>query len=92
MTIKLLDGYAGVSNLSDVRDQTMIILSYAEFLRFDEISKLHTNDVQFEESHLVLKIRRSKTDKFRAGNKVYISKSKASACAYSFWDVTLIST
>ena len=61
----------------------MIMLGYSRLLRFDEISNLHSNDIQFEEDHLILTISKSKTDQFRAGNKVYISKGSTSACAYS---------
>ena len=83
MLITLCDEYINNTNLSDVRDLAMILIGYAGLLRFDEINHLHANDVVFEESHLVLNIRKSKTDKFRAGNKVYISKGSTSACSYS---------
>lgn len=83
LLIQLCDQYVGHSNLNDVRDLSMILIGYAGLLRFDEISNLHANDIVFEESHLTLTIRKSKTDKFRAGNKVFISKGRSSACAYS---------
>ena len=81
--IQLCDQYIINANLMDVRDLSMILLGYSGFLRFDEISNLHVNDISFEENYMVLNIRKSKTDKFRAGNKVYISKGSTSACAYS---------
>ena len=83
MLISLCDQYINNTNLSDIRDLAMILIGYAGLLRFDEISNLHLNDIVFEESHLVLNIRKSKTDKFRAGNKVFISKGSTSACSYS---------
>ena len=83
MLISLCDQYINNTNLSDIRDLAMILIGYAGLLRFDEISKLHSNDIVFEESHLVLNKRKSKTDKFRAGNKVFINKGSTSACSYS---------
>ena len=69
--------------INTVRDLAMILVGYAGLLRFDEISNSHSNYLIFEESHVILNIRKSKTDKFRAGNKVYISKASTSACSYS---------
>ena len=83
MLIMLCDQYIGSTHLGDIRDLAMIMLSYSGLLRFDEISNLNSNDIHFEEDHLILTIRRSKTDQFRAGNKVYISKGYTSACVYS---------
>ena len=83
MLIMLCDQYIGSTPLGDIKDLAMIILGYSGLLRFDEISNLHSNDIHFEEDHLILTIRKSKTDQFRAGNKVYISKGSTSACAYS---------
>ena len=83
MLISLCDQYIGCTHLGDIRDLAMIMLGYSGFLRFDEISNLHSKDIQFEEDHLVITIRKSKTDQCRAGNKVYISKGSTSACAYS---------
>lgn len=83
MLITLCDQYIGSTRLGDIRDLAMIMLGYSGFLRFDEISNLHSDDIQFEEDHLILTIRKSETDQFRAGNKVYIIKGSTSACAYS---------
>ena len=85
MLISLCDQYIDNTNISDIRDLAMILIGYASLLRFDEISNLHSNDIVFEESHLVLSIRKSKTDNFRAGNKVFIGKGSTSACSYSMF-------
>lgn len=70
-------------DLVHLRDITMILLGYAGFLRFDEISELKCNDIHFNEDHLVLKIRRSKTDIYRAGKEVLIAKGNTIACPYN---------
>ena len=83
LLIQLCDQYTGCSKLSDIRDLSMILVAYAGLLRFDEIKNLRYKDILFEENYIEIKIRRSKSDKFRAGDKVFISKGKTSACAYS---------
>ena len=39
----------------------MITLAYAGFLRFNELSNLHCNDISIKPDHMILKIRKSKT-------------------------------
>lgn len=82
MLVELCDQYIGSSDVVDIRDLAMILTGYTGFLRFDEISKLKCNDVTFQDDHFTLTITSSKTDKFRAGNKVLIAKGHTSACAY----------
>jgi hypothetical protein len=48
----------------------MILLSFAGFLRFDEVSSLLCSDVKIECEYLFLFIRKSKTDQYRNGNEV----------------------
>jgi hypothetical protein len=54
--------HLGNNNLLVVRDLTMILLSFAGFLRFDEVSYLLCSDVKIECEYLFLFIRKSKTD------------------------------
>jgi integrase len=75
--------FAESSDVVDVRDLCMIMLGYSGFLRFNEISNLHCNDIEFKTDHLVLKIRKSKTDIYRQGKEVLISKGSSVACPYS---------
>ena len=82
LLIQLCDQYIGSAKLTDIRDLAMILIGYAGLLRFDEISNIRSNDISFKENHLEIIIRRRKTDKFRAGNKVFISKGNTLACAY----------
>jgi hypothetical protein len=46
----------------------MIVLSFAGFLRFDELSFLKCNDVTVHDPVLKLKIGHNKTDQYRQGN------------------------
>ena len=61
----------------------MITLAYAGFLRFNELSNLHCNELSLKPDHMILKIRKSKTDIYRHGNEVLIAKGSSSACPYS---------
>ena len=79
----LCDMFKSTDDILHLRDLTMIVLGYAGFLRFSEISELKCNDITFEEDYVTLKIRKSKTDVYRSGKEVVISKGTSSACPYS---------
>lgn len=83
MLRRLCDIYSNTDDILDIRDLTMIVLGFAGFLRFSEISQLQCNDVEFKTDHIILKIRKSKTDIYRSGKEVLIAKGSSSACPYS---------
>ena len=68
-----------------IRDLAIIVLSFAGFLRFDELSSLKCNDVTVHDHVLKLKIVHSKTDQYRQGNDVLISKGNTLACPVSIF-------
>ena len=72
--------YSTSTDLLVIRDLCMILLSFCGFLRYDEISSLRCNDVQIFDSYFILKINKSKTDQYRKGNEVPISKGTTIAC------------
>ncbi|VDI69597.1 Hypothetical predicted protein [Mytilus galloprovincialis] len=72
--IDLCSMYQYSNDLTVVRDLVMILLSFSAFLRFSELSQLKCNDVTIKEGYLVLKIRKSKTDQYRAGDEVLVSR------------------
>ena len=45
MLRRLCDIYSNTDDILDIRDLTMIVLGFAGFLRFSEISQLQCNDV-----------------------------------------------
>ncbi|MCG7875781.1 MAG: tyrosine-type recombinase/integrase [Candidatus Thiodiazotropha endolucinida] len=83
MLISLCDKFRDTSDVLYLRDITMILLGYAGFLRFSEISQLKCNDIEFKEDYFILYIRKSKTDVYRDGKEVLISKGVSSACPHS---------
>ena len=82
MLQNLCETYKVSNDLADIRDLTMILLGYAGFLRFSEINEMKSNDIIVYDEHLVLKIRKSKTDIYREGKEVLITKGSSSACPY----------
>lgn len=82
MLITLCDKYAGNTDLLIIRDLCMILLSFAAFLRFDEISHLHCNDITVHDTHFAIHIRKSKTDQYRHGSEIVVSRGASVACPY----------
>ena len=68
------------STLHDLRTLTVAILSYAGFLRFDEVSTLRRSCISFHASHVKLFIVESKTDQHRIGDHVFIARTGSSTC------------
>ena len=73
MIIELCDKFVESTDLAIVRD----------FLRFDEISNIKCNEISFCVEYVRILISKSKTDQYRSGNEVLISKGDSSACLYS---------
>lgn len=86
MLLELCNMYLDNNDLLVVRDLTMILLSFAGFLRFDEVSSLLCSDVKIECDYLFLFIRKSKTDQYRNGNEVLIAKGETIACPFSMFN------
>lgn len=82
MIIELCDTYIGSSDLIDVRDLCMITLSFAGFLRYDEMSSLRCSDISFSQEYVSINISKCKTDQYRSGSEVVVSKGVSSACPY----------
>lgn len=78
--ITLCDLHKDSTNLTDIRDISMILLSFAGFLRFDELSSLFCSDIVFMENYIKVFIRKSKTDQYRQGNEIVIASGSTSAC------------
>ena len=83
LLIQLCDMFVETEDVIVLRDLAMIVLSFAGFLRFSEVSSLKGHDVVFESDHICLYIRESKTDMYREGEKVLIAKGSTSACPYA---------
>ena len=67
-------------SLIDLRTITVAVLSYAGFLRFDEVSTLRREHISFGASHVRLFIDKSKSDQHKIGDNVFIAKIGSYAC------------
>lgn len=68
------------NNIKDIRAIAICLTAFAGFLRFDEIKNLKCQNVIFHEDYVELKLESSKTDQFRDGAKVLISKTGSATC------------
>jgi len=80
---QLCDRYSCRTDVLILRDLCMIFVAYSGFLRFDELIHLKCNDIVFHDDHFTIEIRKSKTDQYRLGNQIGISKGVSSACPFS---------
>lgn len=78
--IKLFDKYQDRNSLKEVRLLLMCSLMYTGFLRFNELCNITAKDIVFHTSHVNIFIRKSKTDCYRHGNNVVISRLDSSYC------------
>ena len=62
---------------------TICILGFSGFMRYSEISNLKLSDIVFCDTPLKLFIEKSKTDIYRDGSWVFISKSDSRLCPVS---------
>ncbi len=71
------------SNLKDLRTVCMCLLSYAGFLRFSELVNLRGIDIKIYSTHANLYLAKSKTDIYREGRDVVISRTNLVTCPVS---------
>ncbi|XP_072028609.1 integrase/recombinase xerD homolog [Amphiura filiformis] len=67
-------------NLKDLRLCTMMLVAYAGFLRYDELSNIKVCDLELCDSHVKIFIEKSKTDQLREGAWVIIGATGKSTC------------
>ena len=75
------------ASLADVRTIAICLISFAAFLRFDELASLRCNDVKIKEDHAEIRICVSKTDQYRDGDSVVIARTGASTCPVQFREI-----
>ena len=66
--------------VANLRTINVCLFGYAGFMRYSEISGLRRCDIIFYEFHLKLFIEKSKTDVYREGNWIYISRTESELC------------
>ena len=61
--------------LSDIQVAALFALGFFGFLRWDDLSRLTVDNLQFEDSHLAIFLTQRKNDQFRQGSWVFIARS-----------------
>ena len=79
--INQLASLSDLGNLTELRDLLIVICAHNLLLRHDEISHLICDFIQEVEKGFVVRIPRSKTDKFRNGKNVFLAKNPGSFSA-----------
>lgn len=67
-------------SLAEVRLGSICLLAYAAFLRINELRQLRCQDIQFTEEGMSVNIVKSKTDQYRQGQAVPISRTGNPTC------------
>ena len=79
--IKIMEKYGhDHASLADLRVLFVCFVSYAGFLRFDDLRGISSNDLTFTSDRLVIHLKSSKTDQFRQGSDVVIARSFKQSC------------
>lgn len=68
------------SHLGDIQVAALFALGFFGFLRWDDLSRLTVDSLQFADSHLAIFLVQRKNDQFRDGSWVFIARSDSSPC------------
>ena len=66
--------------MADVRLVVACLLAVSAFLHYDEMSKLRCCDITFSPHRMVVRIASSKSDQYRQGDSVIVTRTGSSAC------------
>ena len=96
VTLEMLEAMVEDANrsgsLSDLRLVTACLLSFAGFLRFDEMINLRPCDLSFTQEMLTIHLVRSKTDQLRQGSEVLVARTNNSTCPVAMLERYMQST
>ena len=70
-------------SLADWRLVSACVVSYAAFLRFDELVHIRAMDVKFQDDYMSITIPKSKTDQLQKGDEVVVARAASKFCPYS---------
>ena len=71
------------ANLKDLRISVIVLLGFAGFFRFHELSNIRTSHIEFAHDNMSIFIASSKTDVYREGNKAIIARTGNATCPVS---------
>ena len=71
------------ATLADLRIVFVCLVSYAGFLRFDDLANVTRKDCTITHDHLSIHLTKSKSDQFRQGAYVHIARTFNATCPVS---------
>jgi integrase len=84
VTIDMLSAMVGsLSSSPSLSEIRLLAISYAAFLRYDEISSLRCCDITFSSRSMSVRINSSKTDQYRQGDSVLVAWTDSALCPVS---------
>lgn len=84
VTIDMLSAMVGsLSSSPSLSEIRLLAISYAAFLRYDEISSLRCCDITFSSRSMSVRINSSKTDQYRQGDSVLVARTDSALCLVS---------
>ncbi|XP_019621166.1 PREDICTED: uncharacterized protein LOC109467590 [Branchiostoma belcheri] len=67
-------------NIDTLQTLCLIVIGFAGFLRWDDLSQLHADDVNFCDGYAALFIEKRKNDQFREGHWACIATTGSTSC------------
>ena len=80
----IIQRFGDKRDLSKLRVCSLFLLGFSGFLRYNELSNIKMNNLEFHDTYLKLVIEKSKTDIYRRGSSVIIAKTGNDLCPI-FW-------
>ena len=82
LLLRLVSSYSYTRKLTSYSSRTLALclVSFAGFLRYDEISDLKCHDVEIKNEYMLIFIESSKTNQYRDGAWLPISRTNNSTC------------
>ena len=80
MLAAIVDDTERTGTLANLRLSAACLLSYAAFLRFDELVHVKAKDITFNDKFISIYIPRSKTDQLWQGNVVLVARTGSRLC------------
>jgi integrase len=75
--------FAGsTATILDIRTALIFSLGFSGLFRIGELLELQARDVVINEDHVEITVKKSETDQYRFGNKVFVAKTNGPACPY----------
>jgi integrase len=72
------------NEISKLKICVLFLLRFSGFLRYSELSNIKMNNLEFQDAHVKITIAKSKTDMYRIGSSVIITKTDNDLCPV-FW-------